>query len=179
MLGELLKRLEQKQMASPGPSATPKPEKSSLQKVEVLLERFHAMGVEFRKRHADRPVFDIEDEYDVQDLLRAFLKLWFDDVRPEEWTPSYAGGSSRMDFLLKSEQLVVEVKKTRKGLAAKEVGEQLLIDIGKYGAHPDCKTLVCFVYDPENRIHNPAAIEGDLSGMKGEMMVKVLVRPRP
>jgi hypothetical protein len=24
----------------------------------------------------------------------------FDDIRPEEYTPSYAGGSSRIDFLL-------------------------------------------------------------------------------
>lgn len=178
MLGELLKRLEQKQMASPGPSATPKPEKSSLQKVEVLLERFHAMGVEFRKRHADRPVFDIEDEYDVQDLLRAFLKLWFDDVRPEEWTPSYAGGSSRMDFLLKDEQLVVEVKRTRKGLAAKELGEQLIIDIGKYGAHQDCKTLVCFVYDPERCLAHPREVERALNSEQDGFTVRVFIAPK-
>jgi REase_DpnII-MboI len=64
-------------------------------------------------------------EYDVQDLLHALLHLYCDDIRTEEWTPSYAGASSRMDFLLKKEKIVVEVKKTRQGLDAREVGEQL------------------------------------------------------
>jgi REase_DpnII-MboI len=52
----------------------------------------------------------MKDEYDVQDSLHALLKLHFDDVRREEWTPSYAGSQSRMDFLLKREKIVVETK---------------------------------------------------------------------
>jgi hypothetical protein len=35
----------------------------------------------------------LKDEYDVQDLLYALLRIFFDDVRPEEWTPSFAGKS--------------------------------------------------------------------------------------
>ena len=66
---------------------------------------------------------EVDDEYDVQYLTHALLLLDFEDVRPEEWTPSYAGGSSRMDFLMKAEKIVLEVKKTRKGLKAKEIGE--------------------------------------------------------
>jgi len=119
----------------------------------------------------------VEDEYDVQDLLHALLTLYFDDIRPEEWTPSYAGGSSRMDFLLKKEQIVLEVKKTRKGLGAKELGEQLLIDIQKYKEHPDCSTLFCFVYDPEGRIANPRGIENDLNKTYNGLPVKVLITP--
>ena len=56
-------------------------------------------------------------------------QLHFDDIRPEEWTPSYAGSSARMDFLLKKEQIVLEIKKTRKGLVAKEAGEQLIVEL--------------------------------------------------
>lgn len=87
----------------------------------------------------------------------------FDDVRPEEWTPSYAGSSSRMDFLLKPEKLVVETKMTRKNLDQKRVAEELTIDKGRYRKHSDCETLVAFVYDPEGRCTNPAALETDLS----------------
>lgn len=36
-------------------------------------------------------------------------------MRPEKWTPSYAGACSRMDFLLKREQIGLEAKKTRAG----------------------------------------------------------------
>jgi hypothetical protein len=133
---------------------------------------------QLRSRHDNRTTLDVEDEYDTQDLLHALLQLGFDDIRPEEWTPSYAGGSSRMDFLLKQEKIVIEVKKTRKGLAAKEVGEQLIIDIQKYQTHPDCKSLLCFVYDPEGRISNPRGLENDLSKETNGFKVRVVIAPK-
>lgn len=61
----------------------------------------------------------IEDEYDLQDLLHGLLKLHFDDVRVEDFAPERGGGRSRIDFVLKSERLVVEAKMTRPGLAAR------------------------------------------------------------
>ena len=36
-----------------------------------------------------------------------------------------------MDFLLKNEEISIEVKMTRDGLKDKELGEQLIIDIAK------------------------------------------------
>jgi hypothetical protein len=42
-------------------------------------------------------------------------------VRREEWTPSYAGGSAKADFLLKEEGIVIEVKKTRQGLSVSDI----------------------------------------------------------
>jgi hypothetical protein len=152
--------------------------RNALSDVGHICLRFHAVASQLKSRHNNRNTLKIEDEYDVQDLLHALLRLYFDDVRAEEWTPSYAGGCSRVDFLLKAEQVVIEVKKTRKGLAAKEIGDQLLIDIQRYQAHPDCKTLVCFVYDPEGRIANPRGIEADLNKQHGSMPVEVIIAPR-
>jgi hypothetical protein len=60
-------------------------------------------------------------------------------------------------------------------LKDKHVGEQLLIDIGRYKAHPDCKYLVCFVYDPLNNLKNPHGLENDLSKKYNGMDVKVIV----
>jgi hypothetical protein len=131
-------------------------------RLENLLKRFHRVARSLGDRHAKRTTLTINDEYDVQDLLRSLLWVDFDDIRPEEWSPSYAGGSKRMDFLLKIEKIVVEVKKTRDGLADKEVGDQLTIDLANYQGHPDCNTLVCFVYDPEQRIKNPTGLKNDL-----------------
>jgi hypothetical protein len=145
--------------------------------VELVTRRFHLVARELHNRHANRPTLEVNDEYDVQDLLHPLLKIFFNDIRPEECTPSYAGGSSRMDFLLKAEQIVVEVKKTRQGLMAKEVGDQLLVDIGRYQSHPDCRSLICFVYDPEGYIANPDGLEGDLSQLRNGMNVKVIITP--
>ena len=111
-------------------------------------------------------------------IAHALLTLEHDDVRPEEWTPSYADGRSRKDFLLKLERIVIEAKKTRSDLGTKELEEQIRIDIQKYKQHLDCKTLVCFVYDPEGRIADPREIENDLSGEKDGLTMRVIIAPK-
>ena len=149
----------------------------AISSIEKICNRFHLVARQLRQRHDDRPTLDVNDEYDVQDLLHAVLHIDFDDIRPEEWTPSYAGSSSRVDFLLKSESIVVEIKKTRSKLGARELGNELLIDIGRYQAHPGCKTLICFVYDPDGRIANPRGLEADLNKKVNELDVRVFIRP--
>lgn len=153
-------------------------ERDKLFSIDRICDRFHLVVRQLRSRHANRTTLSVEDEYDVQDLLHSLLFVEFEDIRAEEWTPSYAGGSARMDFLLKQESIVMEVKKTRSTLGAKEVGDQLLIDIGRYQSHPDCQTLVCFVYDPEGRIANPRGLEADLTKKVNEMDVRVFIRPK-
>lgn len=145
--------------------------------LNTIFEKFHICARQLRRRHSNRSTMDIEDEYDVQDLLNVLLRLHFDDVRPEEWTPSYAGGNNRMDFLLKDEEIAIEVKMTRDGLKDREIGDQLLIDIAKYQTHPNCKSLYCFVYDPDGHIRNPRGLEKDLSVVTGNIDVKVYIRP--
>lgn len=143
--------------------------------VARICSRFPLVVRQLRHRHGARETLDVNDEYDVQDLLHGLLHLFFDDVRPEEVVPSYAGKSTRMDFLLKDESIVVEAKMTRKGLGEKEVGEQLILDISQYQSHPNCKQLFCLVYDPEHRVRNPRGLENDLSKKHGDLEVKVYV----
>jgi hypothetical protein len=151
----------------------------AFRQIEKLLTRFHVVAQQLRKRRATRPTFLITDEYDVQDLLHALLRIEFDDIRPEEWTPSYAGKSARMDFLLKKQRIVIEVKKTREGLADKEIGDELLVDIARYKAHSDCCALVCFVYDPDQRISNAAGMKHDLEALtREELAIALYICPR-
>ncbi len=145
--------------------------------IENIVNKFHQVVIQLKDRYNKRNTLDVKDEYDVQDLLHALLRLYFDDIRPEEWTPSYAGNSSRQDFLLKSEKIVIETKKTRNGLDNKELANELIIDIARYKAHPDCKKLICFVYDPENRIKNPRGFENDLKEKADNLNVIIYIRP--
>lgn len=147
------------------------------EKFSLLFNSFHKMVRALRERYDDRETIDVQDEYDVQDILFAILQLFFEDIRKEEWIPSYAGGASRADFLLKQESVVIEVKKTRKGMRDKELGEQLIIDIEKYKVHPDCKKLICFVYDPEGRITNPTGIVNDLENSNKDFF-KMYINPQ-
>lgn len=144
----------------------------------LTFNRFNIVATQLQRRYNNRKTIEIENEYDVQDLLHALLRLHFDDVRPEEPTPSSAGGSSRIDFFLKEEEIAIEVKMTRDNLRDKEIGDQLLIDIARYKEHPNCKTLYCFVYDPNHKIYNPTGLERSLNKKSTpELQVKVFIRP--
>ncbi len=67
-----------------------------------------------------------------------------------------------MDFLLKREKIVIEVKKTRSNHNSRTIGEELIIDISNYRQHKDCDHLVCYVWDEEKRISNPNGLKSDL-----------------
>lgn len=83
-------------------AGNPKDVDEALVVVRRICNRFHEFVVQSRFRHDQRDGIEIVDEYDVQDYIRALLAINFDDIRTEEWTPSYAGGSARMDFVLKA-----------------------------------------------------------------------------
>lgn len=152
------------------------PEKSDF--IIKVIEKFHTVARQILNRHAGRTTIEISDEYDVQDLFHGLLRIEFEDVRAEEYTPSYAGSATRMDFLLKKEKIVIEVKKTRNSLKDKEIGDQLIIDVQHYKIHPDCKRLICFVYDPDSKIKNPRGLEVDLNSLSSEeLIVEVYIRP--
>ena len=102
---------------------------------------------------------------------------FFTDVRREDPVPQRAGASSRTDFVLKKEEMIVEVKKTRSNLRDNEVGKELIVDIERYKARNGLQARYCFVYDPDHLIRNPAGLE-ELSRNEGELAVKVVVLPK-
>lgn len=130
-----------------------------------------------RRRGATPLTF--ESEYDVQDLLHATLRPWVADIRPEEFTPSYAGTSTRMDFLLPAHRTVLELKFVRDRTHGRKIGDELIIDVEHYRRHPDCGTLWCVIYDPRHCLPNPEGLVNDLQGERktadGTVIVKVLV----
>lgn len=149
---------------------------SATKEVVRICSRFSNVARSLRKRYSNRKPLIIQDEYDVQYLLKILLSIYFDDIRPEETSPSYAGASSRMDFLLKAEQIAIETKMTRENLADKELSKQLIQDIAQYQTHHDVNTLVCFVYDPERYIENPSGVIRDLELQSSDKLtVKVMI----
>lgn len=152
----------------------------SSESIDTILEKicvnFHRCARSILNRHGNRQTLEINDEYDVQDLLQGILRLFIDDVRPEDYIPSYAGGNSRTDFYLPQYETYIETKMTRNGLRDKEVGEQLAIDIARYGDR--CRTLVCFVYDKGSLLSNPYGLISDLEALGGDRVcVKLYISP--
>jgi len=150
---------------------------NSFSLVNQICSRFHLVAKQLRSRHSNRDTLVVKDEYDTQDLLHSLLRIYFDDIRPEEYIPSYAGSNSRVDFLLKKEKIFIEVKFASQKLREKGIGDQLIIDIQRYRSRSDCKTLICFVYDPDGWISNPKGLETDLNKKEKNFEVKVLIVP--
>jgi len=161
----------------PAPAEIPAVAADPLARVLKAVSRFHAVASDLRRRREGREPLEMKDEYDVQYLLHALLRVDFDDIRPEEWTPSYAGKQARVDFWLKPEKIVVEVKMARVGHAEKEIGEELIIDIERYATIHGCETLVCLVYDPGHVIKNPEGFRADLNRKRNGLTVHVAVVP--
>lgn len=154
-------------------------QEEGLNYLSTIFSKFNRVAQHLRHRHADRETIIIKDEYDVQDLLHSLLHLHFSDIRAEDYSPSYAGGNSRVDFTLKDEKIVVEVKMTNDHLKDKEIGNQLLIDIGRYRGHPDCEVLAVFVYDKLDNIRNKAGLIADLEKMSTpSLKVCVFIEPK-
>jgi len=146
--------------------------------VETLGDRFENVRRQLLLRHGNRPTIEVKDEYDFQDLLHSLLRIFFDDVRAEDWAPSYAGSASRIDFVMPEPRLAVELKHSRPSMSSKALGEELLVDAAKYGQHPGVETLVCLVMDRAGHINNPRGIEADLTRVHGALRVVVRIIAR-
>jgi len=147
-------------------------------RLEKIFLQFHSVAIQLKRRQRNKTPFLIQDEYDVQDLLHALLKIDFRNIRPEEYCPSYAGVSPRIDFFLKNNQIAIETKMTRKGHGHVKVSNELIIDKEYYQKKPSVKLLYCVVYDPEEIIADPDAFEQDIYEKNENFEVKVFVIPK-
>jgi hypothetical protein len=136
------------------------PKREALAVLETMLQRLPLVIRQLRVRHADRPPFRAVDEYDLEDLLRALLPLYFDAIRPECRTPSYAAGT-RTDFVLAAESIALTIKWARPGIL-----EQAAEDARYYRRERKARTLVVFVFDPEDSLR--AATPGSTFGEDGD-----------
>ena len=158
--------------------AGPKKPSSLDELLLVVLKNLRRAMYPLAHRRKGAVALTFSSEYDIQDLLHALLRPWINDIRPEEYTPSYAGSSTRMDFLLPVQKTVIEAKFVRDADHAKRIGNELIVDIEHYRKHPDCGVLWCVIYDPEHLIRNPEGLkelEGTRTAKDGTVEVRVLI----
>jgi len=121
----------------------------------------------------------LADEYDLQDATETALRLLYNDVRPEERSPSYGGSSTTQDFLLFEVKTMVEIKVTRPGRGNVKIREEIDVDSMAYLAHPNVDRMVFVVYDLAATISNPPGFEHDLSTPINDHERDTLVVPWP
>jgi hypothetical protein len=147
--------------------------------VRNIIDKFDSVVTRLTRRHRNRSALTMEDEYDVQYLIAALLRLYFRDIREEEPVPSHSGSGTIIDFLIMDNGagLALEIKRVRTAQTNRDVRIDLNDDKNCYGRHPDCKGLVHFVYDPEAIIQNPTGFENDGTDEEGEFPISTFVRP--
>jgi hypothetical protein len=150
----------------------------NLATLETLLRRVPRSVRQLRTRYGTRPPFRVEDERDLEDLLRALLPLAFDDVRPECRTPSYAS-CTRTDFLILPEQatrfLAVTVKRLGTGMGERLLETQWQEDVRHYEERYDCRALIACIYDPESLLRDAATLETAWSRPQGDLDLRAIV----
>ena len=108
-----------------------------------IMSNWSNMIASFEEHRKDITPIQVTNEYEMQYLLEGVLRLLFDDVRPETYTPNYANKSNRTDFLLPKERILIETKMTREGLNDIKLSEELIIDKEHYRKHPDVDVILC------------------------------------
>ncbi|MEU6127542.1 hypothetical protein ABZ805_00060 [Saccharopolyspora sp. NPDC047091] len=152
----------------------PDVERTTGRLVEIFRRLPAALNI-LGREHRQRQGLPVDDEYDLQRVVHALLRLHFDDVEPEETTPRRAGGSYRMDFLLRRERVVVEVKMTRPSLGARELRHQLVDDLFGYRRQPGVAALLFVVLDRDRHVDNPAGFEQDIADDDPELLVRAVI----
>lgn len=125
-----------------------------------------------------KSIIKIEDEYDVQDILYVVLKSVFPTMKYENPLAKHGGTSTRLDFVLMEEGIIIEVKQiTVKEKNDKKFINQMKIDLESYHVLDYLQTIIFFIYAPNaiQDIDNFKELEGERS-IKGKSFdVKVIV----
>ena len=154
---------------------------TALVRVQQAIRMFDTSAKILAKRRKGKSPLLIEDEYDVQDILHCILKPQFPDISPEKHSPSIANGEKRIDLVIPSARIVIEIKIIFEKTKTSRIVDQLKVDIESYHSHPDCSTLVGFIYNPKNATVDPEKIVRDLSGIrtKGNHVFEVVIEVYP
>jgi hypothetical protein len=129
---------------------------------------------ELRFRHGQRPAFEVDEVRDLEDLVRSLLPLYFEDVRLESRLPRYAI-APRTDFRIGTSDIVLTVKMVAPEVREPELGRQFREDIAHYEGRDDCRQLIALVYDPEQLLVEPGALETQWAALAEALPVRVVI----
>ena len=60
----------------------------------------------------------------------------------------------------------------------RQVADEMFADVARYSAHPTCKTLLFFVYDPDGLAANAAALQDVVLRSTTDLRIAVEVSPQ-
>ena len=147
-----------------------------LENFENAVKKITDLTLRYGKDKQNRNLIAIKDEYDVQDLLYFSLKSVFPEIKYEDDTSNYGGSAKRLDFYLKNEGIIIEVKHIDKA-DDKKYTKQMKEDLQSYHVVNVLTEIVFFIYAPNaiQDINNFNELEGEQTIQGKTFNVKVIV----
>lgn len=112
---------------------------------------------------------EIQNEYDLQHILYAYLKPIYNTERSEV-SDDTGYGAVRFDIYIDSNN-VIETKCTRDSMTLKSLQEEISSDITQYSA----KNIYFYIYDKKKIIDNPQAFKQKYEAITKEKNVYVII----
>lgn len=129
-------------------------------------------------RGASARRWHIDNEYHVQSLLWFLLAPIFPDLRNEEYTASVGQVRPRVDLLIPSLQLIIEVKFVRPGKSFSDVIREVAEDASLYLTQNTPYTgIIAFAWDDSRRTEEHGVLVRGLREIKGILDAVVIPRP--
>lgn len=124
-----------------------------------LCERLPLAARVLEIRRAGKPPYQIQDEYDVQDLLHAVIRAYIKNSITEEPLGKVGGArSSRADIAVEELGVIIEVKFVRSPKDQARIVDEFAQDLLLYSAWQPLKTFVYFVYNSRD-LRDPEALQ--------------------
>jgi hypothetical protein len=173
----------------PSPSVEQRAARSS-SLVEDIIEYMRAVPRGLRElkqdnRYNKRPysVVEIKDEYDLQDFVRAFLKMRFPRATVENTVSKVAGVGGRVDFSLGDEKVFIELKVLKDEKDWGGMLKDITSKFERYSKDQDCDDIIVFVYDPDACFRDAHTAEADITQHRSiggrEFDTYLVVAPKP
>lgn len=134
----------------------------NLNLLTTILSTFPDAVSRLKYRRKSKNAIEINDEYDVQDILYIMLKGAFSTLQYEDPTSKEGLISTRADFVINDLNTYIETKYISVKGREKEIQDECMLDIQMYGAQQNCYKIVFFIYDPNKCIDNQFAFKGSL-----------------
>lgn len=139
-----------------------------------LLSNFpDCVGYSYNRR--GKTIIDLKQEDGVQDMIYFMLKPSIPDLIPEQPVAASTRQYTIQDFRSQRLSLVIEAKRIRGKQHGKTIKTELHDDIGNYKNDPHCKSLIFFIYDPDNFIESPSGLRATIEGVHKHNFFKMQV----
>ena len=156
---------------------------SNLQLIEKILNKFTSASKSLLDRRKGKTNIQIEDEYDIQDLLFIMLKPHFPTLRIEQVVSGNDDNQFlKIDFLISSNKVAIECKIIRDQNHANKISKELNDDIQTYHNNQDCNTLIFFIYDKSMLLNNPDVLLESYNNIQTfngkELKIITIIKPQ-